>query len=169
MYPPVHQSVVLQQFGTPYATRQPQFQQYQYSQYYPNSYYSYYVQQPPPHQRAAVNPGVGVGLSSAMTVQPGGSVSGPAAANQAQIPLGVPPVATSAVLSVGNTASSQSVGVSPLVGMPHQPSQHQQPPKGKIRSHALQIIHPVTNRNILEDLDNEKVRGKNVCTQRVFL
>lgn len=163
VYPPVHQGVVLQPFAAPYTTRQPQFQQFQYTpQYYQNSYYSYYVQQPPQHPRAAVNPGVGVGLSSAMTVQPGGSVSGPAAAgNQSQMPLGVPPVAASSVLNVGNTAAAQPVSVSPLVGISHQPQQQQQQPPIKKRSHALQIIHPITNRNILDDLDNEK---NNTCT-----
>ncbi|XP_046811586.1 eukaryotic translation initiation factor 4 gamma 1 isoform X4 [Lucilia cuprina] len=163
MYPAVHQSVVLGQFTAPYATRTPQLQQCQYSpQYYPPMYYPYYLQQPPQQQRTTVNPAVGVGLSSAMTVQPGGSVSGPTApGNQGQIPLGVAPVAANTVLSVANTSAAQPVGVAPLVGMPHQPppqqqQQNQPQTKGKLRSHALQIIHPVTNRNILDDLDIDK-------------
>lgn len=161
MYPSMHQSVVLGQFTAPYATRTPQIQQCQYSpQYYPHMYYRYYMP-PPQQQRASVNPGVG--LSSAISVQPGGSVSGPTGATgtPSQIPLGVAPVAPNTVLSVGNTTSPQSVGVTPLVGMPHQPPPQQLQPqstiKAKLRAHALQIIHPVTYRNILEDLNNDKV------------
>lgn len=160
MYPSVHQSV-LGQFAAPYPTRTPQLQQCQYSpQYYPQMYYPYYMP-PPQQQRASVNPGVG--LSSAMSVQPGGSVSGPtgAAGTQSQIPLRVAPVAPNTVLCVANTTSPQPVGVAPMVGMPHQPPPQQQQPqstiKAKFRAHALQIIHPVTNRNILEDLNNDKV------------
>ncbi|XP_065370716.1 eukaryotic translation initiation factor 4 gamma 3 isoform X1 [Calliphora vicina] len=171
MYPAVHQSVVLGQFTAPYGTRTPQIQQCQYSpQYYPQMYYPYYLQQPPQQQRTTVNPGVGVGLSSAMTVQSGGSVSGPTApGNQAQLPLGVAPVATNTVLSVASSTAAQPVGVAPLVGMPHQPppQQQQQNPiqtKGKLRSHALQIIHPVTNRNILEDLDIDKNESTNIAS-----
>lgn len=161
MYPTVHQGVVLGQFAAPYATRTPPLQQCQYShQYYPQMYYPYYLQQPPQQPRTTVNPGVGVGLSNAMTVQSAGSVNSQAAtANQAQIPLGVAPVGASTVLSVTNTNTAQQVGVTPIVGMPHQPQQAQQnpPQTKKVRARALQIIHPITNRNILEDLDIDKV------------
>lgn len=163
MYPSMHQNIVLGQFAAaPYAARTPQIPQCQYSpQYYPQMFYPYYVS-PPQQQRTAVNPGVG--LSSAMSVQPGGSVSGPTGAtgNQSQIPLGVAPVGANTVLSVANTTAPQSVPVPPLVAMTHQQSPQQQQSqtavKSKVRAHALQIIHPVTNRNILEDLNNDKVR-----------
>ncbi|TMW46135.1 hypothetical protein DOY81_008785, partial [Sarcophaga bullata] len=163
MYPSMHQSVVLRQFTAPYATRTPQLQQCQYPpQYYPQMYYPYYMP-PPQQQRASVNPGVG--LSSAMSVQPGGSVSG-ATGTQSQIPLGVASVAPNTVLSVANTTSPQPVGVAPLVGMPHQPPPQQQQPqstiKAKLRAHALQIIHPVTYRNILEDLNNDKKESSSI-------
>ncbi|KAM7341427.1 eukaryotic translation initiation factor 4G1 isoform 1-T2 [Cochliomyia hominivorax] len=156
IYPAVHQGVVLGQFATPYPTRTPQMPQCQYPhQYFPQMFYPYYVQQQP---RTTVNAGVGVGLNNAMTVQPGGSVSGPSAtANQAQIPLGVAPVGTSTVLGVANPTAAQQVGVAPLVGMPHQQPPQQNPPQTKkVRARALQIIHPITNRNILEDLDIDK-------------
>lgn len=164
MYPAVHQSVVLGQFTAPYAARTPQIPQCQYSpQFYQQMYYPYYVQQPAQQQRGTVNPGVGFGLSNAMTVQPGGSVSGPTATgNQGQIPLGVAPVTANAVLGVSNTTAAQPVGVAPLVSMTHQPPSQQQPQnppptKAKLRSRALQIIHPISKRNILEDLDTDKV------------
>ncbi|GBP11363.1 hypothetical protein EVAR_73903_1 [Eumeta japonica] len=66
----------------------------------------------------------GVGLSNAMAVQPGASVSGPTATgNQASI-------------TATTTKSADN--------------------KGKLRTHALKIIHPITNKNILDDLDIDK-------------
>ncbi|XP_065364340.1 eukaryotic translation initiation factor 4 gamma 3-like [Calliphora vicina] len=169
IYPAVQQNFVLGHFTAPYATRTPQLQQCQYSpQNYPQMYFPYYLQQPPQQQRTAVKPGVGVGLSSAMTVQPRGSVSGPTApGNQAQLPLGVAP--TSTVLSFASKTAAKPVRVAPLVGMPHQPPPQQQlqnpiQTKGKLRSHALQIIHPVTNRNILEESDIAKNESTNIAS-----
>uniref|UniRef100_A0A1A9V1R7 Uncharacterized protein n=1 Tax=Glossina austeni TaxID=7395 RepID=A0A1A9V1R7_GLOAU len=153
MFPSTVQSVVLQQF--PYAARQPQYPQFSYAghQYYQqNSYYSFYpLQQPPQHQRTAtlsVNSGVSVGVGSGIS----GAVAGPTTANQAQITLSVPPVAN-AVLGVTNATPTQPVGVNTLVSVMQSP----QPTTRKIRRHALEIIDPNTNRNILEDLKSEKL------------
>ncbi|KAL9911288.1 eukaryotic translation initiation factor 4 gamma 3 isoform X1 [Glossina fuscipes] len=152
MFPSTVQSVVLQQF--PYPARQPQYQQFSYAghQYYQqNSYYSFYpLQQPPQHQRTAtlsVNSGVNVGVGSGIS----GAVAGPTTANQAQITLSVPPVGN-AVLGVTNATPTQPVGVNTLVSVMQSP----QPTTRKIRRHALEIIDPNTNRNILEDLKSEK-------------
>lgn len=152
MFPSAVQSVVLQQFPYP---RQPQYQQFSYAghQYYQqSSYYSFYpLQQPPQHQRTAtlsVNSGVSVGVGSGIS----GAVAGPTTANQAQITLSVPPVAN-AVLGVTNATPTQPVGVNTLVSVMQSP----QPTTRKIRRHALEIIDPNTNRNILEDLKSEKV------------
>uniref|UniRef100_A0A1B0FEA3 W2 domain-containing protein n=1 Tax=Glossina morsitans morsitans TaxID=37546 RepID=A0A1B0FEA3_GLOMM len=151
MFPSAVQSVVLQQFPYP---RQPQYQQFSYAghQYYQqSSYYSFYpLQQPPQHQRTAtlsVNSGVSVGVGSGIS----GAVAGPTTANQAQITLSVPPVAN-AVLGVTNATPTQPVGVNTLVSVMQSP----QPTTRKIRRHALEIIDPNTNRNILEDLKSEK-------------
>lgn len=153
MFPSTVQSVVLQQYPYVNPTRQPQYQQFSYAhQYYQqNSFYSFYpLQQPPQHQRAAtisVNSGVGVGVGSGIS----GAVAGPTTANQAQISLSVPPVGN-AVLGVTNSTPAQPVGVNTMVGVMQSP----QPTTRKIRRHALEIIDPNTNRNILEDLKSEK-------------
>ncbi|XP_017471922.1 PREDICTED: eukaryotic translation initiation factor 4 gamma 3 isoform X2 [Rhagoletis zephyria] len=163
------QSVVVQPF--PQYQRQA-FQAPPYAQYtqpmqpnYPYPYPSYY---PVPAQRGAVGVSTGVGVGNTMSVQsgPNGPMTGPPGATQTQLPLApgtvlttsaVPPGSNPAVLGVGPSPSGQQVAVQSMVGVvqttvPTQPSQK----STRRRAHALEIIDPSTNKNILEDFDRTK-------------
>ncbi|XP_067614696.1 eukaryotic translation initiation factor 4 gamma 3-like isoform X1 [Eurosta solidaginis] len=155
------QSVVMQ----PFAQYQRQaFQPPPYTQYtqtmppnYPYPYPSYY---PVPAQRGTV--------SNTMPVQPGppGTISGPAGAAQAQVPIApgtvittgaVPQVSTPTVLGVAPSPNGPQVSVQSMASVvqatvPTQPNQK----TTRRRAHALEIIDPSTNKNILDDFDSLK-------------
>lgn len=164
----MHQNVVMPTY-TQFGPRQNTYQtpQYSYSQtlpYYPSYQFYQPMQQQQSHQRGpvGVNPGVGVNVGSAISVQPG--PNGPPSASQAQMPLapgavltGPVPPGSSAVLGVATPGPGQQqvgVAMSSIIGVPvpsAAPTQATQN-KGRARIHALPIIDPDTQRPIVMDV-----------------
>ncbi|XP_032597852.1 eukaryotic translation initiation factor 4 gamma 3 [Drosophila grimshawi] len=167
--PAMYPNVVLQQYSQ-YGQRQPTFQtpHIQYGPapipYYPYQYLPSLQQQPPPppqHSRSGVatNASVNIG-GNTMPVQtgPNGQLAGPGATtSQLQLLTGSVQTGANTVIGVGATGSGQ-VGVPPMVSvMPpnvaQQPVQVVAPASRRRHQHRLQIIHPETKKNILDELD----------------